>query len=535
MRAIANRALLLIVLGGSLVRPSLVAQTHPPAGDREKALHVLNRLGFGPRPGDVDRVVALGIGRYVESQLHPERLGDAAVDSQLRGLATLSMPAPELFSRFERPVLQARRELRQRADRDPEQFRQELKARIPPEERPERVLNELEIQKVLRAVSSERQLNEVMVDFWMNHFNVFAGKGPERVYLTPFERDAIRPHIWGKFADLLLATARSPAMLLYLDNAQSAAVEQNRPAPGRRLFKPQQITKGSGGPTGLNENYARELMELHTLGVDGGYSQRDVTELARILTGWSFARGQGDRGEPAEFLFRARLHDIGPKTFLGQYFPPRRGEDEGERALHILALHPKTANRLAFLLCRRLVSDDPPPNLVEAAARRYLETGGDLRETLGAIVRSPEFLDPQNFGVKVKSPLVLAASALRAIGAQPTPEECATMARRIAAMGEPLYRCQPPTGYSDVASAWVNTGALLERLNFSVDLCRSGPCAPGFDAVCPESLAESLTGGRLSAQTLRAIEEQTAGVSNREARLAMAAGLILGSPEFQRM
>jgi uncharacterized protein (DUF1800 family) len=337
-------------------------------------------------------------------------------------------------------------------------------------------------------------------------------------------------------------------MLFYLDNAQSMADEAHRlarPIPFRRdvagLFG---IRDGAGNPNrapgGLNENYARELMELHTLGVDGGYTQKDVTELARVLTGWSIGRPEQGAG----FVFRAPLHDIGTKTVLGTPFPPGGGIEEGEEMIRILARHPSTARHIAFKLCRRFVADDPPKPLVDRVASRFLETGGDLRETVRAIVTSEEFFDPQYYRAKVKSPFEYVVSALRAVGA--APEDALPIARQLAQMGEPLYLCQPPTGYSDTAEAWVSTGALVARLNFALQLAANkvpGTWTAVESLVPPENAADAkkaadalacaLVDGELSSETKHTLEQRIGEMSPRPA-LPVIAGLILGSPEFQR-
>jgi uncharacterized protein (DUF1800 family) len=530
---------------------------------RERAVHVLNRLGFGPRPGDVERVLAGGIAAYIDRQLKPEEIDDTAVAAQLKRFPTLAMTTAELVDRFERPLREARRERKREltnqgnamssgkaeegvAAEDAEKIRQ----RIPLEMRPRRVIEELTQARILRACESERQLNEVLVDLWMNRFNVFAAKGLDRVFITSFERDVVRPRIWGRFEDLLLATAKSPAMLFYLDNAQSAADEAHRPIRpiplgrglfGRGLFG---MREGAADPNrppgGLNENYARELMELHTLGVDGGYTQRDVTELARVLTGWSIVRPEQGAG----FLFRAALHDAGAKTVLGHAFPAGGGIDEGETMIRILARHPATARRVAFQLCQRFVADDPPDGLVDRVAKRFLETGGDLREIVRTVVTSPEFFDPKYYRAKIKSPFEYVVSAVRALGA--SPDDALPIARQLAQMGEPLYLCQPPTGYSDTAAAWVNTGALVARLNFALQLAanklpgtwadveRLTPGQTAADAkTATDALSCALVDGELSSETRRTLEQRI-GEGNPLPALPLIAGLILGSPEFQR-
>ena len=542
-----------IALGTIALAAAPVPGVKAPMTANEQALHVLNRLGFGPRPGDVDRVLAMGVPAYIDQQMAPAGISDDATAAALKRFPTLAMTTAELVEKFELPLREARRqrhmELAGQDGADLADEIAEVRQRIPPENRPRRVLEELTAARIVRAAQSERQLNEVLVDFWMNHFNVFAGKGLDRVFTTSFERDVIRPRIWGRFEDLLLATAKSPAMLVYLDNAQSTADEAHRPARpiplGRALYG-----RGlAGGPAkkgpagGLNENYARELMELHTLGVDGGYTQTDVTELARLLTGWSVARPEQGGG----FVFRAALHDAGSKTALGNVFPAGGGIEEGERMIRILARDPSTARHIAFQLCQRLVADVPPSALVDRVANTFLATDGDLRATVRSIVTSPEFFDPRYYRAKVKSPFEYVVSAVRALGAEP--EEALPLARQLVLMGEPLYLCQPPTGYSDTAEAWVNTGALLARLNFALRLAAGSlpgtrpdlrrlvsPTDAADSKKSVDTLACAFLGENLSAETSRTVgkrlEEQPAPAD--DSRLAMVAGLILGSPEFQR-
>ena len=473
----------------------LLSAAAPALTPRQQALHALNRLAFGPRPGDVENVMRIGVDAWIEQQLHPERIADGAVDARIRQLPTMSMSNAAIVQKYYVPVVTARKEAKAEAGDDQQAMRRELMKNIPFDARPQRVMDDLLTQRIVRAAESNRQLNEVMVDFWMNHFNVFAGKGLDKFLLTSYERDTIRPHIWGRFEDLLRATAKSPAMLFYLDNARSRH-------------------------DAINENYAREIMELHTLGVDGGYTQKDVTELARVFTGWSIARPQDSRGGAAEFVYRARMHDAGAKTVLGSHFRAGGGMDEGERMIHVLAHHPATAHHIALQLCQRFIADDPPKALVDRVAKRFLETGGDLRETLKAVITSLEFRDPSIYRAKVKTPFEYVISATRAIGAHiddPLP-----VARTLQQIGEPLYGAQPPTGYSDKAEAWNSTGALMNRMNFALDLARRS----NIDATATtESLAQSLIGGELSDATRATIHEHDPHT---------IAALILGSPEFQR-
>jgi uncharacterized protein (DUF1800 family) len=350
---------------------------------------------------------------------------------------------------------------------------------------------ELQMSRILRAVYSERQLQEVMVDFWTNHFNVFAAKGADRWLLTSYDRDTIRPHTLGKFYDLLLADAQSPAMLFYLDNFQSvspnAQFPQQRPGAARgplavlmsnnpQQQRPQQQQR----PRGINENYARELMELHTLGVDGGYTQKDVQEVARCFTGWTIFQPRGGgaaaaavmgrdaRDSAGKFIFRPFVHDNGEKIVLGHKIPAGGGIKDGLMVLDIVAHHPATAKFIATKLVRRFVADDPPPALVDRVAQTFIKTDGDIREVLKAIFFSPEFNSAAAYRAKVKRPFELAVSAVRTLGADTNggPQ----LHQWIARMGQPLYGFQTPNGYSDVAENWVNTGALLERMNFALAL-----------------------------------------------------------------
>ena len=427
-----------------------------PNGD-QAIVHVLNRVAFGPRPGDVDRVRSIGLERYIDEQLRPERLPDPSMNGRLRGLTTIGLSAGEIAERYERPAMEARRERRQQA-KDAEPRPEPQKARDPLRQQANRVVAELAEQKVLRAVYSDRQLQEVLTDFWFNHFNVDARKNRERFLLTVYERDAIRPHVLGTFRDLLEATARDPAMLVYLDNWMSAA-EGYVARPNRRGAE-----AGKRAPRGLNENYARELMELHTLGVDGGYTQKDVTEVARAFTGWTIEpprRGSGFRFEP-------RMHDAGAKVVLGHTIKAGGGESDGEQVLDILAAHPATARFIATKLVRRFVNDVPPPALVDRAAARFRDTRGNLREVIKTILTSPEFLSPAAYYAKVKTPFELVVSALRATATEVG--DARPIVRDVQQLGMPLYMCQPPTGYKDTADAWVNTGALVGRLNYALKL-----------------------------------------------------------------
>jgi uncharacterized protein (DUF1800 family) len=484
-----------------------VAPSNSKLSDRQRALHALNRLGFGARPGDVDRVLQIGVDQWIDQQLHPEAISDRAVETRLQEFPTLKMSDADLLEKYYQPIVEARKNLKDaksEEEMDPKDRADMQMLR----RNAQQVVGDLVSQRIIRAADSDRQLNEVMVDFWFNHFNVFAGKAIDRFMLTSYERDVIRPHIWGRFEDLLLATAKSPAILFYLDNARSR----------------------SGA---INENYAREIMELHTLGVDGGYTQKDVTELARVFTGWSIAMPRQGGG----FVFRPFLHDRGEKTVLGVRLAAGGGMEEGERMIRFLARQPATAHHIAYQLCQRLVADEPPKALVERVAKRFLDTDGDLRQTVKAVIDSREFWDPQAYRSKVKSPFEYAVSAVRAVDGQIV--DARPLARELQKIGEPLYGAQPPTGYSDKADAWVNTGALLNRLNFALALAANkmpgvrsdvGSLIPANSEKPVDALAKALTDGDLSDQTRDTIRARITD----NTQVPMIAGLILGSPEFQK-
>ena len=546
----------------------------------QKIVHILNRTGFGPRPGDVERVRRMGLQNYLELQLHPSKIEDSAAESKLLGLKTLTMNSSELFEQYP-PRIQRKNsnagktfgeERKERGDLPEEMERSKPMAL----NAPGRIIGELAQAKLLRAVYSERQLQEVMVDFWSNHFNVFAAKGANKWLITAYVRDVIRPHAMGKFKDLLAATAKSPAMLFYLDNWMSA--NPNASLDLSRLWKLRSMRNGvnprrrlgsSGDPDGsdpkmendpaasskvkrklgLNENYARELMELHTLGVDGGYTQQDIIEVARCLTGWTIFRPRQD----GEFKFARMLHDDGEKTVLGHRIEAGGGIRDGERVLEILARHPSTAKFIASKLARRFVSDEPAATLVGRVADVFKKTDGDIKAMLQAIFASPEFNSLAVYRTKVKTPFELVASSIRALAGET--EGGVPLLRAVAQMGEPLYLCQPPTGYSDIAEAWVSTGALVNRLNFGLAL--AGNRLPGTrvnleslvaaGTQAPEDwvqrLAAVILQGDLSTQTREALKKRFQSpveASHDDAANdsamgpAKIAGLLLGSPEFQR-
>jgi len=621
---------------------SAAAQMDP----RKQAVHVLNRLAFGPRPGDVDHVMAIGVDDWIDQQLHPDKIDDNALDARLSPFRTLHMNTHEIVQNFpseqmikaivdgrqslpsdpqKRAIYQAQLERYQdKEDRkqqtavagpdkmaDDERFLR-LQERMnadhkvedlldmPPDERmktllkmspehqrvvtdslqgdkrdeflegmnarqretvgainhPQQVVNnELVEGKLLRAIYSNRQLQEVMTDFWFNHFNVYVGKGPEHYLLTSYERDVIRPRALGKFEDLLVATAQSPAMLFYLDNWLSVGpnsdVANGIPQRAnnnwkRRVRNNGQTNQSKGKRSGLNENYGRELMELHTLGVNGGYTQQDVTEVARVFTGWTLKQPNLGGG----FTFEERTHEPGDKTFLGHRIKPK-GEKEGLEVLHILAHHPSTAKFVCTKLAMRFVADDPPQALVDRMTQTFLKKDGNIREVLKTMLDSPEFWAPDAYRAKVKTPLEFVVSAVRASGAEVT--DAMPIAHQLQNMGMPLFAMQPPTGYSMKADAWVNSSALLGRMNFALALT-SGKVKgvqvdseklPGRDdsQQTLAALENALLSGDVSQQTndVIAARLQDSKISRRKLdhparppNISLIAGLLLGSPEFQR-
>jgi len=498
----------------------------------QKTEHALSRLTFGPRPGDLQHVQKLGLKKWIDLQLHPERIPENPVlETKLRPLDTLGMTTAKMLESYPSPALVKQMvagklpfpedpDKRMMVDRlaarlqsktDQDGFKSpapDLAALLPPEQlrvlrtgtaqqkldlfnsfsedRQDRVLEsmgqgmrmqlfaaappamrrriqsangpqamvaqDLMAAKLFRAVYSNRQLQEVLADFWYNHFNVFIEKGADRYLVTAYERDEIRPRVLGKFEDLLRATAQSPAMLFYLDNWESAGAQS--PAGIRRK-------------RGLNENYGRELLELHTLGVDGGYTQKDVTEVARCFTGWTIKQPQ----RVAEFEFNPRMHDDGEKTVLGVRIPAGGGIEDGFKVLHLLAHHPSTARFISRQLAMHFVADDPPAALVNRMAATFLKKDGDLRAVLKTMFDSPEFWSRGAYRAKIKSPLEMVASSLRAIDAQV--DFTFGLNNQLNQLGEPLYRKAEPTGYSNSGQEWLNSAGLLARMNFSVALANN--------------------------------------------------------------
>ncbi len=727
----------LLCLSLACAVPQLLAKKKDKAADtganeQKRAVQALNRLTFGPRPGDVQQVMAMGVDRWIDLQLHPEKISDSAVEARLAPFRTLRMSSKEIVEEFpdnqmikqimdgrkpmpsdpaKRAVVQvqiarlqqkqqsksdrkedARREddrkqqgaatssapaaapandtaktaeelaeaasttpdampnmpadnskgeaaremamapskdskftpgddaeARRREDRLYADLEIQKLIDLPPDQRYKKVMamstaeqltfadsmrgghgldfldgmepkqketllamnnpqapvvSELVQAKLLRAIYSDRQLEQVLTDFWFNHFNVFVGKGPERLLVTSYEQNVIRPHALGKFEDLLVATAKSPAMLFYLDNWMS--VGPNSPqalgAPERRPMRPYGRYGPYGRPrrfpqqqnpnakrnknNGLNENYGRELLELHTLSVNGGYSQKDVTEVAKVFTGWTVEKPFEGFG----FRYESRMHEPGPKVVLGHHIKPK-GEDEGKEVLHILATSPQTAHFISFKLAERFISDDPPPALVENMAKTFEKSKGDIRAVLTTLFHSPEFWADGAYRAKVKTPLEFVASAVRATGAKV--EDAFPLTRQIANLGMPLYAAQPPTGYSMKADTWVSSSALLGRMNFALGMTSGKVRGVKVDAVqlaggpplsadpntALAALEEKLLVGDVSKQTHDSIIAQIEakdGASDSQDKKASPsnptgapdastiAGLLLGSPEFQK-
>src|SRR5271166_3670945 len=654
-------------------------QTKPPVDDQQRVLHALDRLTFGPRPGDAQTVAAMGVDKWIELQLHPEKNDVGALQARLSNYRTLTMSAREMLLEFPpKPVAKAAMEGKLPMPTDPyrraiyvaaidrieqqqarkqeeaaskpdagvmqtsavtsskpanatetlqrPQERREAHAMVdqlaalPPAARMQRILSlpvaeqrdltqglafpkrqallaglspeqretvlalnnrvavintEVQSSKLLRAVYSDCQLEEVLTDFWFNHFNVFIGKGADRYLITAYERDVIRPHVLGKFKDLLVATAQSPAMMFYLDNWQSEGPDSdaargvpargpnsgmNNPMgrrgmmyPAPHASRPQQPPPNAQNNQqkrrdGLNENYARELMELHTLGVNGGYTQQDVTQVARVFTGWSIDEPRQGGG----FVYKPRLHEPGEKTVLGHKIKDK-GENEGIQVLEILAHHPSTARFVSTQLAQRFVSDDPPQSLIDAMSKTFLKTDGDIRQVLQAMFRAPEFWAPEAYRARVKTPFEFVVSSLRAMQAEISdPQPLLAMLNK---MGMPLYGMQPPTGYSTKADVWVNSSALLDRMNFglalatnrlpgtSFSLAQLLGSAPGTDTDPYQAqlkLEETLIPGDISKQTHQTIDERIVGPQamahfedpSHSTNVNVIAGLLLGSPEF---
>jgi uncharacterized protein (DUF1800 family) len=641
--------------------PSLVlarpANADKKLSEEQKIIHVLNRLGFGARPGDVEKVKAMGLQKYIDQQLDPSKIDDSVAEAKVKGLDIFGMSTADLFAKYPNPGAL----LRQLEGNRPGQQQQQPAAnddQMTDKERQERqqklreiyakydlrpagqMLPQIVSNRVLRAVYSERQLQEVMVDFWQNHFNVFAGKAAVRWYIPSYERDVIRKNALGNFKDLLLGTAQHPAMLFYLDNFESVSPNAQAPGNNQNAQRLQQMIR-SGQPIppqarqrmkdqfglndaqldqrlkemrknppqqqqrrGINENYARELMELHTLGVDGGYTQKDIIEVAKCFTGWTIADPRGYRRsaanmitgdedrriarlqrqagvtddlESGEFYFNPRWHEGGAKMVLGQKVD-EGGVKDGLKVIDILVKNPATAKFIAKKLAVKFVSDNPDEGLVKRVAEAFTKSSGDIKTTLRALFTDKEFFAAENYRAKIKTPFELAVSSIRAVGGN-TNAGPAMMAM-LNKLGEVPYGYQAPTGYPDAAEDWVNTGALLERLNFAIAVASNR--IPGtrvdlkqFDQKEKSKILDTaisqILDNDVSAATrstlLKQIEQplpevkagnsadddvadvpnmrpgQQGGQQNRQARLLNPTGnpdvfkvisLVLGTPEFQR-
>ena len=510
-----------LLFAGGFPAPRLAAQTanaassnvasadaasgNAPLTPDQRIIHVLSRLGYGPRPGDIERVEAMGVEAYIEEQLRPAEIADDLVREKLAPFTTLNLnlldgdrvyrlvdaQSVRRQALADQKAMMARVEGLQPPSGSPSTDslmaarlrRSMLNSRVSGKVVPTERLGEVEIlqARMIRAVHSDRQLYEMMVDFWMNHFSVFFDTDE---YLTvDYEERAIRPHVMGNFEDLLIATAQHPAMLMYLDNWISTAPEvvvQARLEAGHAVYPDRDLRRSLAireraeyfqEASGLNENYGRELMELHTLGVDGGYTQQDVMEVARAFTGWTVTA----RRQRGYFTFDPLLHVEGDKLVLGRTIESG-GMDEGMEILTMLAHHPSTASFISTKLVRRFVADDPPPEIVAAAARTFLETDGDITAVLRTIFTSPEFFAPEHYQVKIKKPIEVVASGIRATGAELDVMSEATYSyvqSAMARMGEDLYRHEAPDGFPDVGSAWIATSALSNRIRFAVDLAAS--------------------------------------------------------------
>ena len=625
----------------------------------QRILHALDRLTFGPRPGELEEVKAIGLDAWIAQQLHPPTIDDFALEERLEKFPAMRLSEQDLTRKFppgsiirqvedgkisvplfnatdraiyENQVVADRKKQEQDKAKTlpgtpvnqtvpspavPPVFsaaevtallslapgprmaklvtlpageyvtfhhqlspvqRTALEDGMSSEQRetlialenPRQVVQgELLQTRVLRALYSQRQLQEVMTDFWLNHFNIFQGKTGEEIYsLVPYERDVIRPNALGSFEALLVGTATSTAMMTYLDNADSTGPHSFAAyGPPNRPFAP---PKG-GGPKGLNENYARELMELHTLGVNGGYTQRDVTEVAKVFTGWTIE--QPPKGGP-RFVFDESRHEPGKKYVLGVEIK-ENGVKEGLQVLHMLATSPATAHFVCLQLAVRFVSDNPPKSLVDRLSTVFLASNGNIGEVMRFLVQSPEFWSVASYRAKIKTPEDFVLSAVRAGGIDV--QDANVVVKAISDLGQPLYGRQTPDGYSMMSTPWVNSSALLERMNFSLALAGNrlskGITVDWLSQLGATSLQQPeeqerqienlILHGQVSDKTRDLILQQLAAaapqpspqpgsaqpiaiagsappltsaqqhqLADREA--ALTAGLLFGSPDFQR-
>jgi uncharacterized protein (DUF1800 family) len=464
-----------------------------------KVLHAINRLSFGPQPGDIERIQNLGVERYIQQQLNPNMIPESqALNAKLAGLETINLSSLQLFEQNKLPRLE-------KGQKNTPEQRKAYQVKL------RQVLDQAMQARLLRATESPRQLQEGMVDFWYNHFNVFSRKGVTRLLVGVYEKEAIRPYVFGRFRDLIGSTARHPAMLFYLDNWQNTAPN----SPGAR-----------GKAQGLNENYARELMELHTLGVKGGYTQKDVVALAKILTGWTFRRTERPNVGQYGFYFDAKRHDYSDKVFMGQAIKGS-GIAEGEQAFDILAKSPATARHISYQLAQYFVADQPPQALVERLAQKFLSTDGNIQAVLNTLFRSSEFWDSRVYNAKFKTPYQYAVSSLRATGMEVT--NFRPVFGFLQQAGMPLYGCLAPDGYKNTQESWLNPDAMTRRISFATALA-SGRLpllsTPMVSPVLEVTQLRTTLGNSFSVKTQQAI-----AATNPP---SLRAALMLGSPEFMR-
>lgn len=629
---ILNKVATVAVIWTMLAPVSLIRAEQPsPAKaltEEQKILHVLNRLGFGARVGDVKKVKAIGLSKYIDQQLDPASINDAVAEAKVKNLDVFGMTTAELFAKYPNPgALLQQLEGRNRNQPNAQNPNAQNNDQMTQDEQRERrqkiaelyqkydlkpagqIVPQIVSNRVLRAVYSERQLQEVMVDFWQNHFNVFAGKAAVRWYIPSYERDVLRKNALGNFKDLVVGTAKHPAMLFYLDNFESISPNTQMPGQNRNGNRPLAVLLGNNQQQqqrrqrGINENYARELMELHTLGVDGGYTQKDIIEVAKCFTGWTIADPRGYRRAAAatiqgtedrrmdrlqrlqgvpesvdsgEFYFNTRWHEGGAKTVLGQKVD-EGGVKDGLKVIDMLVAHPSTAKFIAKKLAVKFVSDTPSEKLVERVADAFKKSKGDIRTTLKALFSDKDFFAVENYRAKIKSPFELAVSSIRALGADTNASPA--MLAMLNKLGEVPYAYQAPTGYPDTAEDWVNTGALLERLNFAVAIASNripgtrvdlkqfeskdkvqildksiatlldGEISPASRSTLLKQIEQPLpdvkVGNELGDADMDVpnIRDGQQGARNRQARLLSPSGspevfkivsLVLGTPEFQR-
>lgn len=494
--------------------------------DTATALHLANRLGFGPSPGELDRIRRVGFEGYLEEQLNPAAELPATLDALLKSLPVFGKNTFQLYRDY---WFRLRTRDSSGAKLPKEQIRmvKQLTAQVGPQAR---------MARLVRAIASPHRLQEALADFWFNHFNIYEHKQLDRIWTGAYEDDAIRAHTLGKFSDLLMATAKHPAMLVYLDNWKNVA-------PG--------TVAHHGKTNGINENYAREVMELHTLGVDGGYTQSDVISLAHILTGWTVGTERGG-SHPLEtdweggaihggFAFQQRWHDASPQTLLGRRFA-NRDQSDGEAALLMLARHPATARHISFQLAQYFVADQPPSQLVNSMAESFKSTDGDIKAVLRTMFTSKEFRDPSNFAQKLKTPYQYVVSIAR-LSSLP-PQNAAPLGEELKALGQPIYGCVTPDGYACTEKEWLNPDAMVRRIAFAVKFGTGAYMRPhlakmGYGSMNrgvhlqPEDGTGPLNADRLVSALGSPLSDKTRTALAR-ATPALRAGMVLGSPEFMR-